>query len=153
MMKILNENRRRWEAQETAEQAEETQTELSEAEADVSDEEELTKRSIDTPSVHDFIPPPQTREIRRQSLAVPTLESLGVRRHSVPVNMEPTLPRTIYRRESLPTGRGMTVGRTPASPQTESRASSGLREEDELLRYGSQSSDISSSSPHHSSSK
>lgn len=97
------------------------------------------------------------REIRRQSLAVPTLESLGVRRHSVPVNMEQPLPRTIYRRESLPIAKGITItsmtGRLPISPQTESRASSGLREEDELLRYGSHSSDISSSSPHHSSSK
>nr|CAI5863136.1 unnamed protein product [Callosobruchus analis] len=91
------------------------------------------------------------REVRRQSLAVPTLESLGVRRHSVPVNIEQSLPRTIYRRESLPTGRGTAFARSPVSPQTESRASSGLREEDELLRYGSQSSDISSSSPHHSS--
>lgn len=93
------------------------------------------------------------REIRRQSLAVPTLESLGVRRHSVPVNMEQSLPRTIYRRESLPTGRGIPFGRSPVSPQTESRASSGLREEDELLKFGSQSSDISSNSPHHSSGK
>lgn len=92
------------------------------------------------------------REIRRQSLAVPTLESLGVRRHSVPVNMEQSLPRTIYRRESLPTGRGIPFGRSPISPQTESRASSGLREEDELLRYGSQS-DVSSSSPLHSTGK
>lgn len=61
MTKILDENRKRWEAQESAEQAEETQTELSEAEAEVSDDEELTKRSLDTPSIHDFIPPPQTR--------------------------------------------------------------------------------------------
>ncbi|XP_018565805.1 uncharacterized protein LOC108906859 [Anoplophora glabripennis] len=150
MMKILDENRRRWEAQESVEQAEETQTELSDAEAEISEEEEHTKRSSETPSIHDFIPPPP-REIRRQSLAVPTLESLGVRRHSVPVNMEQSLPRTIYRRESLPTGRGIPFGRSPVSPQTESRASSGLREEDELLKYGSQSSDVSSNSPHHSS--
>ncbi|KAJ8955789.1 hypothetical protein NQ314_006838, partial [Rhamnusium bicolor] len=124
MMNILDENRRRWEAHESAEQAEETQTELSDAEADVSDEEEPTKRSTET--------------------------TPRVRRHSVPVNMEQSLPRTIYRRESLPTGRGIPFGRSPVSPQTESRASSGLREEDELLRYGSQSSDLSSNSPHHS---
>lgn len=84
-------------------------------------------------------------EIRRQSLAVPTLDgTLGVRRHSVPVNVEPALPRTIYRRESLPTGRG--TGKSPVSPiATESRASSGLRE------FGSQSSVVSSGSPHYSS--
>ncbi|KAG5893591.1 hypothetical protein JTB14_019262 [Gonioctena quinquepunctata] len=151
MMRILDENRKRWEAHENAEQAEETQTELSDAEVEVSDEEQAVKRSSETTtSIQDFIPSPP-REVRRQSLAVPTLESLGVRRHSVPVNMEQSLPRTIYRRESLPTGRGIAVGRIPGSPQTESRASSGLREEDELLRYGSQSSDISFSSPHHSS--
>lgn len=63
--------------------------------------------------------------------------------------MEQSLPRTIYRRESLPSGK-TTSGRSPVSPQTESRASSGLKEEDELLRFGSQSSDISSGSPHHS---
>ncbi|KAJ8974825.1 hypothetical protein NQ317_001014 [Molorchus minor] len=137
-------------AQENVEQAEEVQTELSDDEGAATDEEEATtKRSSETPSIHDFIPPPP-KEIRRQSLAVPTLESLGVRRHSVPVNMEQSLPRTIYRRESLPTSRGVPFGRSPVSPQPESRASSGLREEDELLQYGSQSSDLSSS-PHHSS--
>lgn len=97
------------------------------------------------------------REVRRQSLAVPSLEgSLGVRRHSVPVNLEPTLPRTIYRRESLPVGRGappQQSGRSTVSPvPTESRASSGLREEDELAKFGSQSSLLSSSSGHHHSS-
>lgn len=61
MIKILDENRKRWEAQEIAEQAEETHTELSEAEVEISDEEEPTKRSVDTPSIHDFIPHPQTR--------------------------------------------------------------------------------------------
>lgn len=58
MMKILEENRRRWEAQESAEQAEEIQTELSDAEAEISEEEEHTKKSSETPSIHDFIPPP-----------------------------------------------------------------------------------------------
>nr|CAI5848594.1 unnamed protein product [Callosobruchus analis] len=178
MMKILDENRRRWVEQEKAEQAEETQTELSDADAEEREEEER-QESVGTglvvtgqPTARDFMPSPPKyqqykmtksstpsdifaqkcfREVRRQSLAVPTLESLGVRRHSVPVNIEQSLPRTIYRRESLPTGRGTAFARSPVSPQTESRASSGLREEDELLRYGSQSSDISSSSPHHSS--
>ncbi|XP_044270346.1 cAMP-specific 3',5'-cyclic phosphodiesterase 4A-like isoform X2 [Tribolium madens] len=152
MMEILEANRKRWEKQESAEQAEETQTELSDAEPDVSDDEEATKQSSETPSIMDFIPPPR-REIRRQSLAVPTLEhTLGVRRHSVPVNMEPSLPRTIYRRESLPAGRAASSGRSPISPvQNESRTSSGLREEDELMKFGSQSSIISSTSPHLSS--
>ncbi|KAH1003670.1 hypothetical protein HUJ04_003551 [Dendroctonus ponderosae] len=166
MMEMLDSNRRRWEEQECAEQAEETQTELSDAEPEVSDEEEATKRSSDSTSIHDFIPPPPVSEPRRQSLAVPTPESLGIRRHSVPVHMEiphqtggspqrhqAALPRTIYRRESLPSTATIRVtqGRSPVSPQTESRASSGLREEDELLQYGSQSSVISSGSPYHSS--
>lgn len=152
-MDILDTNRKRWERQECVEQAEETHTELSDAEVEISDDEETTtKRSSTTPSIMDFIPPPP-REIRRQSLAVPTLENLlGVRRHSVPVNMEPPLPRTIYRRESLPTGRAVSSGRSPMSPiQIESRTSSGLREEDELMKFGSQSSIISSNSPHLSS--
>lgn len=86
---------------------------------------------------------------------MPSLEhTLGVRRHSVPVNMEPTLPRTIYRRESLPTGRATSQsGRSTVSPiRTESRTSSGLKEEDELLKYGSQASLLSTSSGHHHSS-
>lgn len=93
------------------------------------------------------------RETRRQSLAVPTLEgTLGVRRHSVPVNVEPSLPRTIYRRESLPIGRGAIPGRSQASPvPADSRASSGLREEHELAKFGSQSSVVSSGSLHYSS--
>ncbi|XP_019865387.2 cAMP-specific 3',5'-cyclic phosphodiesterase 4A isoform X2 [Aethina tumida] len=144
MMDILESNRKKWEEQERKENAEETQTELSDAEPEVSEDEEATKRSSETPSIIECLPPP-TRELRRQSLAVPSLEgALGVRRHSVPVNMEQSLPRTIYRRESLPVNR-----RAVISPQ-ESRASSGLREEDELARFGSQGSDISSS-PQHSS--
>ncbi|XP_050312092.1 cAMP-specific 3',5'-cyclic phosphodiesterase 4A-like isoform X2 [Anthonomus grandis grandis] len=172
MIETLETNRKRWEDQERTEQAEETQTELSDAEPEISEDEEPTKRSSEaSTSIHDFIPPPPAKETRRQSLAVPTLESLGVRRHSVPVHMEiptvaakgssspqrhqqPPLPRTIFRRESLPASTTIRVsqGRSPVSPQTESRASSGLREEDELLHYGSQSSVISSSgSPYHSS--
>ncbi|KAK9712247.1 3prime5prime-cyclic nucleotide phosphodiesterase [Popillia japonica] len=151
MINLLESNQRRWEAQEAAENAEETHTELSDAEPEivVSEEEELTKHSSGTPSITEFIRPPPT-EPRRQSLAVPTLEStLAGRRHSVPVNMEPLLPRTIYRRESLPIGRSPSAqsGKSPNSPiPPESRVSSGLREEDELLRFGSQTSLFSSSS-------
>jgi hypothetical protein len=58
MMNILEANRKRWEKQESVEQAEETQTELSDAEPDVSDDEEATKQSSETPSIMDFIPPP-----------------------------------------------------------------------------------------------
>ncbi|XP_076263165.1 uncharacterized protein LOC143198089 isoform X2 [Rhynchophorus ferrugineus] len=168
MIQLLDSNRKRWEDQEKNEQAEETQTELSDAEPEISEDEEPTKRSSDaSTSIHDFIPAPPPKENRRQSLAVPTLESLGVRRHSVPVHMDiPVmttgspqkhqhcqLPRTIYRRESLPATASIRTsqGRSPVSPQTESRASSGLREEDELLHFGSQSSVISSGSPYHSS--
>ncbi|KAF2901887.1 hypothetical protein ILUMI_04298 [Ignelater luminosus] len=159
MMKLLDANKKRWEAQEAAEQAEETHTELSDAEPEPEiseEEEELSKAVSETPTIVDFIPSPQStapnREIRRQSLAVPSLEgTLGVRRHSVPVNMEQQpLPRTIYRRESLPTNRRAPTpsGRSTVSPvPTESRTSSDhLREEDELMKYGSQSSLLSSSS-------
>lgn len=158
MMNILETNRKKWENHEAAEQAEETHTELSDAEpeAEISEDEEPTKGSSSlTPSIIEFNPPPP-KEVRRQSLAVPTLEgALGVRRHSVPVNMEPSLPRTIYRRESLPISRGAPAqsGRSTVSPvPTDSRASSGLREEDELMKFGSQSSLLSSSSGHHHSS-
>ncbi|KRT80823.1 hypothetical protein AMK59_5724 [Oryctes borbonicus] len=158
MINLLDSNRKRWEAQEAAEAAEETHTELSDAEPEIviSEDEDLTKHSSGTPSITEFIRPPQT-EPRRQSLAVPTLEStLAGRRHSVPVNMEPLLPRTIYRRESLPIGRSPSAqsAKSPNSPvPPDSRVSSGLREEDELLRFGSQTSLYSSSSGglHHSS--
>ncbi|XP_060521042.1 uncharacterized protein LOC132698791 isoform X2 [Cylas formicarius] len=165
MMKILDSNRRRWEDMEKTEKPKDTQAELSDVEPEASeDEEPHTKRSSN--GIHDMISQLPIREPRRQSLAVPTLETLGVRRHSVPIHIDmPTaqtqphqqhqpsqLPRTIYRRESLPATSSLRSGRSPVSPQTESRASSGLREEDELLRYGSQSSVVSSSgSPYHSS--
>ncbi|XP_044748639.1 uncharacterized protein LOC123309533 isoform X2 [Coccinella septempunctata] len=146
MMNLLESNRKRWENQEKVEQAEETQTELSDAEPEISEDEEATKHSSEITSIMDFIPIP-TRDNRRQSLAVPTLDgTLGVRRHSVPVNLEPALPRTIYRRESLPVARNASSssGRNAISPiRSDSRASktsSGLREEDELFRFGSQSS-------------
>lgn len=62
MMDMLDSNRRRWEEQERVEQAEETQTELSDAEPEVSEDEEPTKRSSEaSTSIHDFIPPPSTR--------------------------------------------------------------------------------------------
>ncbi|XP_065161528.1 uncharacterized protein [Atheta coriaria] len=143
MMDYLESNRKKWDAQEAAEQAEETHTELSDAEPEqhLSDDEdeEPSKLSPEIPSITEFLPAP-SRESRRQSLAVPTLEStIGVRRHSVPVNMEQSLPRTLYRRESLP------IRRQSPAP-SDSRASSGLREEDELMRFESRSSILSSSS-------
>lgn len=63
MMDLLESNRKRWESQEKTEQAEETQTELSDADQDLGlnseDEEGTTKQSSDTtPSIIDFIPPP-----------------------------------------------------------------------------------------------
>ncbi|XP_071054218.1 uncharacterized protein [Onthophagus taurus] len=163
MIDLLESNKKKWEAQEAAELAEKTCVviETVEPETAVSDEEERdeSKRSSGTPSIIEFIRPPSVnKESRRKSLAVPTLESaLGVRRHSVPVNMEqPPLPRTIYRRESLPIGRSASAqsGKSGNSPvRTESRVSSGLREEDELMKYSSQLSLLSNSSGglHHSS--
>lgn len=64
MMDLLESNRKKWEAQERAEQAEETQTELSDAEPEISDDEEATKKSSETPSIVDFIPPPQIQTQR-----------------------------------------------------------------------------------------
>lgn len=100
MMDLLADNQRRWEKLEAAEQAEETQTELSDAEAEeISEADEETRGSSETLLLPvDFIP-------RRQSLAVPNVDSLAARRHSMPVDTGPTLPRTIIRRESLPPSR------------------------------------------------
>lgn len=142
-MEILADNQKRWEKLEAAEQAEETQTELSDAEPEeISEADEETRGSSETLLLPvDFIP-------RHQSLAVPKLNSVvNSRRHSMPVNSGPVLPRTIIRRESLPPSRFTTEG-LPGS-----RASSGhIREEDEL-HFGSQSSLLSSNSGgnHHSS--
>lgn len=60
MMTLLKANRKRWEAQEAVEQAEETHTELSDAEPEpeISEEDEITKGSSETPSIIDFISPP-----------------------------------------------------------------------------------------------
>lgn len=143
MMEILADNHKRWEKLEAAEQAEETQTELSDAEPEeISEADEETRGSSETLLLPvDFIP-------RRQSLAVPKLNpAVNSRRHSMPVNTGPVLPRTIIRRESLPPSRLIHDDRLPGS-----RASSGhIREEDEL-RFGSQSSLLSSNSGgnHHS---
>ncbi|XP_025836823.1 uncharacterized protein LOC108734071 [Agrilus planipennis] len=169
MMELLDANWNRWKTQKEAEMAQETQTELSDTEPGDLDVSIATrssskqKFSLDIPSVTDFIQPSQASQTgyRRQSLAVPTLESqLGVRRHSVPVHVELQLPRTIYRRESLPQApnnhhhhhRHSSSGRSTVSPvfSGDSRTSSAghLREEDELLElaFGSQTSLLSSSS-------
>lgn len=62
MIHLLESNRKRWEAKEAAETAEETHTELSDAEPEivVSEEEELTKHSSGTPSITEFIRLPPT---------------------------------------------------------------------------------------------
>lgn len=63
MMNLLRSNRRRWEAQEANEQAEETRTELSDAEGEpeISEEDEITKGSSETPSIADFISVPPVK--------------------------------------------------------------------------------------------
>lgn len=61
MMNLLESNRKKWETQEANEQAEETHTELSDAEPEqviTSDEEEDEQKSLKSPSFVDFIPPP-----------------------------------------------------------------------------------------------
>lgn len=62
MMDILESNRKKWEEQERKENAEETQTELSDAEPEVSEDEEATKRSSETPSIIECLPPPTRYE-------------------------------------------------------------------------------------------
>lgn len=64
MMQLLRANRRRWEMQEATENAEETRTELSDAEPEpeISEEDDVTKESSETtPSITDFIPVPAPR--------------------------------------------------------------------------------------------
>lgn len=64
MMNLLKSNRKRWEVQEAVENAEETRTELSDAEPEpeISEEDDVTKESTETtPSIIDFIPPPPPR--------------------------------------------------------------------------------------------
>lgn len=59
MMKILEENRKRWEGKENAEQAEETQTELL---SDAEDEEEEMRRNAESvPTISEPLPPPPQR--------------------------------------------------------------------------------------------
>lgn len=67
MMALLDLNRRKWEAQEAAEQAEETHTELSDAEPEpeISEEEELSKAISETTTIVDFIPSPPRPAITR----------------------------------------------------------------------------------------
>lgn len=137
MMDLLADNQKRWEKLEAAEQAEETQTELSDAEPEeISEADEETRGSSETLLLPvDFIP-------RKQSLTVPKLDALNARRHSMPVDSGPTLPRTVIRRESLPPSRFQ----LPEIRLSNSRASSShIREEDEL-HFGSQSSLLSSNS-------
>lgn len=63
MIDLLESNRKRWETQEANEQAEETHTELSDAEPEqvitTDDEEEEQNKSSKSPSFVDFIPPPR----------------------------------------------------------------------------------------------
>lgn len=69
MMGMLESNRRRWEAQEAAENAEETQTELSDAEQeqDVSEEESSkeSKAISEATTIVDFFPPPLSPPINK----------------------------------------------------------------------------------------
>lgn len=65
MMNLLKANRKRWENHEAVENAEETRTEVSDAEPEpeISEEDDVTKESEQseaTPSIIDFIPPPPT---------------------------------------------------------------------------------------------
>lgn len=69
MMAMLDSNRKRWEAHEAAEQAEETQTELSDAEQeqDVSEEESSkeSKAISEAATIVDFFPAPLSPPINK----------------------------------------------------------------------------------------
>lgn len=60
MMTLLKSNRKKWEAKEVVEQAEETHTELSDAEpeTEISEEDDVTKESSEAISIIEFIAPP-----------------------------------------------------------------------------------------------
>jgi len=89
MMKHLRDNQVRWENLLQQELAEETRTEISEA-------EEIPEDELEVPSDHE--------EVRRCSVHSLTVPDRVGRRHSVPlsVNRTPGLPVTVIRRESLP---------------------------------------------------
>lgn len=62
MISLLDSNRRKWESHEAEEQAEETRTELSDAEPEPvmsEDEDDEPNKSSTTPSIIDFIPAPR----------------------------------------------------------------------------------------------
>ncbi|XP_069692558.1 uncharacterized protein [Periplaneta americana] len=102
MMRHLHGNQGRWEALVQAELAEETRTEISEAE--VLDEEDVPSSEDDAELLL-----PESPTARRPSLPCRAEERQRVgRRHSVPLSVPrpPPFARTIIRRESLPVPAG-----------------------------------------------
>jgi hypothetical protein len=157
MMRHLRANQSRWEALIQQELAEETRTEISEAEVldeevgGSSEEEAVTGADDVTASVELLLPDSPCS--RRPSLPYRNDETDSVmrvgRRHSVPLSVPcpPPITRTIIRRESLPVGEHHIQRRYPSGPILH------VEEEEEVQLGQSSLSLLStcSSGPHHSS--
>lgn len=133
-MNHLRTNQSKWEALVINEQAEETRTEISEAEVldeDIGDSETEEPQSVTTPTSPPIL------------LGDGTTTRVG-RRHSVPLSLpksEPMLPRTIVRRESLPQARGHRSSAVSPLPILALEV-----DEDELQQLGHSSLSLLSSS-------
>ncbi|XP_023713018.1 uncharacterized protein LOC111867414 isoform X3 [Cryptotermes secundus] len=157
MMRHLKGNQSRWEAMVQLELAEETRTEISDAElldeevCGSSEEEAMTGAEDIAASAELLLP--ESPCSRRPSLPCRNDETDSMvrvgRRHSVPLSVPspPPFTRTIIRRESLPMGEHRTQRRYPSGPILH------LEEEEELQLGQSSLSLLSacSSEPHHSS--
>ncbi|XP_021930997.1 uncharacterized protein LOC110835253 isoform X3 [Zootermopsis nevadensis] len=157
MMGHLRGNQSRWEALVQQELAEETRTEISDAEVldeeigGNSEEEAVTETDDITASVELLLP--DSPSPRRPSLPchnneMDSMKRVG-RRHSVPLSVPcpPPITRTIIRRESLPVAEHRAQRRYPSGPILQ------LEEEAETQLGQSSLSLLStcSSGPHHSS--
>ncbi|PSN42403.1 hypothetical protein C0J52_25312 [Blattella germanica] len=123
MMGHLRGNQSRWEALVQQELAEETRTEISEAEVldeevgGSSEEEAATGAEDTTGSVEMLLPDSRRPSLPCHSEETDSSQRVG-RRHSVPLSMPRPLPfsRTIIRRESLPVGEHRAQRRYPSGP-------------------------------------
>jgi hypothetical protein len=159
MMKHLRGNQSRWEAMVQDELAEETRTEISDAEVldeeeGGSSEEEATTGAEDIAASAELLLP-ESPCPRRPSLPCRNDETESMtrvgRRHSVPLSVPspPPFTRTIIRRESLPVGEHRTQRRYPSGPILHLE-----EEEEEAAQLGRSSLSllsVCSSEPHHSS--
>ncbi|KAK9877819.1 hypothetical protein WA026_020054 [Henosepilachna vigintioctopunctata] len=143
MLGFLESNLKCWENQGEMNRVEEPDVNLMNVESEQSEYKDTSEHFSKVSSIMDLMPR-HDRERRRQSLAVPTLESTcGPRRHSVPVDSE--LPSTLHRKKSLLLSRDASsfssrnfVSPIPSDSRA-SRTSSGLNEESDIFKSGPQS--------------